>query len=156
MYHLNFTDTEVSDLSKTKWKSIVYSSVEEVAFEKLTATSAAKSKSKKLSYDALRTQPYLLELSPTLARLCFRFRTRTYNCKANQRSSYEHNELCRVCASAVEDQDHVVNCSVHSENSIDLSRVFGSNIAEDLGFLQELKIRSDCFQDSANEMSRWR
>ena len=127
-----------------------------VVFEKLTTTSAEKSKSKKLSYDALRTQPYLLDLSPTLARLCFRFRTRTYNCKANQKGSYEHNELCRLCASAVEDQDHVVNCSVHSENSIDLSRVFGSNIAEDFEFVQELKTRSDRFQDSTNEMARWR
>ena len=88
-----------------------------------------KSKTNSLLYEKFEIQPYLCHLLPNEARLIFKARVKSINCKANRKSKYS-NDLCCMCGRAKEEQSHIVNCPVvfHNCDLVDISIV--DNITE--------------------------
>ena len=72
------------------------------------------SKIRDICYQKLETQAYMT--SPIFnneeVSLLHALRSRYINVKANFSSKYQHNMLCPLCLSSVDDQPHILECSV--------------------------------------------
>ena len=103
--------------------------VRQKVFEELCEDNALKSKTNSLLYEKFEIQPYLCRLLPNEARLIFKARAKSINCKANRKSKY-NNDLCRICSQAKEEQSHIVNCPGLFQNGdrVDINIV--NNISE--------------------------
>ena len=118
------TDEEVAGLSYHRWKEIVQSKVEAKVFKQLCEAASKASKTKELTYTSLSTSKYLLSLPKIAARKIARFRSRTFLCKGNQKSSHV-NMNCRAGCEIVETQEHLVNCvSIHGSTVVDIDTSF--------------------------------
>ena len=99
--------------------------VRKVVFHELLEQSKSLSKIKALEYKVFRCQNYLSSMDTFSIRKIARLRSRTFACKANQKSANESNTFCRAGCSEVETQDHLLNCqSIHGDiNDIDTAFV---------------------------------
>ena len=109
-YGISFSDQEVSEMSVSKWKEIVSSTVEEVVFQELLEKARSLSKVRDLEYDEFGSQRYLSTMDTFSIRKIARLRSRTFACKANQKSAHDSNLFCRAGCSETETQDHLLNC----------------------------------------------
>ena len=126
-YGISFSDNEVSEMSVTKWKNIVSNHVEEVVFQELLQQSKSLSKIRELEYEGFSCQSYLTTMDTFSIRKIARLRSRTFACKANQKSANESNMLCRAGCAEVETQDHLLNCqNIHGVVS-DIDTTFVKN-----------------------------
>ena len=109
-YGIFFSDQEVSEMSISKWKGIVSSKVEELVFQELLEKARSLSKISELEYDEFGSQRYLSTMDTFSIRKIARLRSRTFACKANQKSAHTSNLFCRAGCSETETQDHLLNC----------------------------------------------
>ena len=109
LYNLN--EMEISVIPKTKWKSIVYTAVSSRAFEELKTECRGKTKTFPLHYSKFKCQDYVKTWKACDARLMFRIRSRTINCRNNHHSGHA-DITCRRCGTSIENQTHVINCPV--------------------------------------------
>ena len=107
------TESEISKMSKFKFKNLVRTKVSELARKYLIDLKAKHSKSAGLNIDFLKMQDYLFcdFLSIEEKQLLFKFRTRTYPCKTNFRHQYEPDLSCPICQQEDSPQ-HLLNCSI--------------------------------------------
>ena len=105
-----FTENEISQMKRTKFKSIVNEGVREAARKYLLESKESHSKSSSISND-LKLQQYLQckELSLNEKQLLFRLRTYTYECKANFPHQYLNDNTCLLCK-AEDSQEHLLQC----------------------------------------------
>ena len=111
LYGIQQDEDVIKAMNVGKWKNLVKEKVKKKAFEDLQADLLTKSKTRSLVYSCLKTQPYVFRLPPHEARLIFKARAKSINCKANRSSRYT-NDVCRICNETKEDQPHIVNCPV--------------------------------------------
>ena len=106
-YSLN--EMELSVISKSKWKAIVYTAVSAHAFDELRAECRGKTKTFSLRYNKFKCQDYVKVWKAFDARLMFRIRSKTINCRNNHHSGHE-DITCRRCKTSIETQSHIINC----------------------------------------------
>ena len=112
-YELQETDEDIANLSKEKWKSRVKEQVIDFAINYLNNENSLKTKtSHHPPRKTLETQEYFDYLSPADARLLFSIRCRTLDIKTCRKYCYDTDTVCRLCESADETVEHIVNkCS---------------------------------------------
>ena len=125
--NISLSDTEITQMKKGKFKALVKQAVREQARKYLIDLKHSHSKSKFLS-ERFIMQPYLRshEMSLKEKQLLFKFRTYTYECKANFRNKFLNNQLCNFCK--LEDtQEHLLSCNIIEKNmNLQYSDLFGT------------------------------
>ena len=114
------TDLEwVRKFKKDKFKKMVKSRIQEVAFQDLLASKEKHSKLKNLQYTGLKMQEYLShsDISVNQARILFKSRTRMTNYWNNFRGLVSC-QFCPVCKNEniIDSQEHSLECEVMVKN----------------------------------------
>jgi hypothetical protein len=137
------SDTEIRDLTKSQWKTIVGRQAKRVALEHLLQLRLKKGAG--LDYEEIKIKQYFKELSAGDARLVFRLRAEIYDIKANRR--YQYNDtVCRLCDSDVESLDHIVNECAEIPRSSTIIKLD----TDDMGDIRTIIRRVRCFEDLIN------
>ena len=82
-YNLPLRDDNVKNMGVKDWKWIVKSTIYREAFWELKAECNSNKKISHITYKRFGTSDYLLKLSPELARLVFKAKTRMFDIKSN-------------------------------------------------------------------------
>ena len=137
--NIDLTESEIKSMKKGKFKSLVKEKVKELARNHLLDLKSSHSKSRGLS-NKFVMQPYLKSNSLTLheKQLLFKFRTFTYECKANFRNKFHMNLSCTDCGNE-DTQEHLLNCSIHDNDKTDMkfSDIFGT-LEQQTNIIKEL------------------
>ena len=97
-YDLPLNDGNVKKIYGVKdWKWIVKSTIYREAFWELKAECYSSKKTSQITYKHLGTSDYLLKLSPKLARLVFKVKTRMFDVKINYKKKYRSVLTCPFC-----------------------------------------------------------
>ena len=117
--NINYTEQEITNMSKAKFKAIVKESIRETARNYLIDLKNSHSKSKGLD-NSYQLQPYLQcdSLSLQEKQLLFKFRTFTYEVKNNYKYKYKSDLTCHNCTET-DSQEHLLNCSIADNISKD-------------------------------------
>ena len=94
------------------WKSLVKSTINQVAFSKLVETCSTCRKTSHLRYSRLKTSKYLHELDPQFARVISRAKVRILDLKINFKKKYAQDLSCPFCRHDQETFEHVFSCNV--------------------------------------------
>ena len=113
-------------MKKQTFKTLVSRKVRESAGIYLHKLKEKHSKSKELK-NSDSIQEYLVsnQLSTDEKQLLFSLRSYTFSCKANYSFKYGSNLLCELC-NEIENQQHLLNCKVKTEENVKYSDLFGS------------------------------
>ena len=105
------TNSEIKNLSKLRFKTIIKSKIESYALVKLNAMKQKHEKSQYLKSSSFKVSEYLVDsrFSKSEAQLLFKLRSRTLNLKKNF-SSQNQDDLCRTCKLFPETQSHLLQC----------------------------------------------
>ena len=108
---INLSESEIRAMKKIKFKSIVTSSIVEVAKQYLISLKNKHKKSEGLSASD-KIQDYLItsQLTTEEKQLLFQLRTRSYDCKANFRNLYNNQLACSICGQE-DNQSHLLSCT---------------------------------------------
>ena len=96
------------------YKENIKSKIRLAAFDNLKDTQQSHSKVRNIHYDKLEVQKYMVSplFSNTEVNLLHALRSRSTECKANQKQKYVHtNLLCTLCEQEVDDQPHLMRCT---------------------------------------------
>ena len=148
----NLSDYDINHISKDAWKDIVKHNVTQVVLARLSSDIKEKTKTKHLSYNIFKSQPYMHQFSYKQVSILFKLRSFSVDCKGNRKSS--HNEFtCRLCKAAEETQSHVINCPVVNEDGtiLDLSKVLHGDFTEGDEEIIEICRRVDEFNKLVND-----
>ena len=104
--NINLSEDDIKSLKRERFKTLVKKSVREQGEIYLSKLRMNHSKSKNL-VGRFSLQDYLTcdQLNIQEKQLLFKFRTQTYDCKANYRRMYEPNLSCLMCG-AEDTQEH--------------------------------------------------
>ena len=135
-YGIDFSDQEISDLSKSAFKKIVLKQIHIKSFCEMREANQSKVKNilKSVQPDRnmkLTIQPYLKSqlITTVMKQQLFSLRNRSYNLKSNFKSLYGNDMICRICLDdqSVEDEIHTFEiCNVlieHDKSDIKFSHV---------------------------------
>ena len=111
-YNLPLNDANIKCMDHRYWKSLVKSTINQVAFSKLVETCSTCGKTSHLTYSRLKTSKYLHELDPQHARVIFRAKVRILDLKINFKKKYAQDLLCPFCRHDQETFEHVFSCNV--------------------------------------------
>ena len=115
-------DTAVKEMSKDSWKHLVRSKVTDQGRKSLINISESKKKTCGLKYgNTFQTQNYLTSYPAEAANIIFRLRSKSTNVLDNRGV---HDKECRLCGSAMETQQHAINCAMIAKNCSPLSLSF--------------------------------
>ena len=144
----NLSDSELPEISKDEWKTLVDTNVNEVAFTNLTQECKNMTKTYRLQYESFERQSYITACPSNIARLIFRIRGKVINCRDNH---HQANPIttCRLCHTYIETQNHTINCKkvCSSEDIISLQTYMSPSFEIDLVQLQKIEARYEKFQD---------
>ena len=118
-------DTAIKEISKDSWKRMVKTTVTGRAFESLKHLSKSKKKTQCLEYGStLETQEYLKKYPAEVVNVIFKLRSKSTNVLDNRGI---HDQVCRLCGSALETQQHAINCATIAKNCspLSLSTLYG-------------------------------
>ena len=120
----HYTEKYIQQQSKESYKREIKERIRNAAFEYLQDLQSKHSKVQGIVYKKFETQKYLK--SPLFkneeVNLLHALRSRVVAVKNNFSSKYKNNLLCPLCIMSIDDQPHILNCSV-------LKRKFRSNEA---------------------------
>ena len=109
IYDLQWTDDEILNMSKEKWKNFVEAKVRSYALNELNTELKEIKYARNLTpYDQLIAQPYLKTMRPMQARIIFQIRTHVIDLKGVRKYQYD-DTVCRLCGETTEDIHHVMN-----------------------------------------------
>ena len=150
-YHL--PECDIVNFSRHTWKERVKYNVTQAAFAQLTTDIKDKTKTKHLSYNSFKTQPYMHQFNHNNSSLIFKLRSFSIDCKANRKSSHA-NLSCRLCNAAEETQSHMVNCSVIRKNNatLDLTKIMLCNFSPGDNDVLEICKRVEDFGEAVNDL----
>ena len=139
-------------VSKESWKGIVKHNVTQVALAQLSVDIKDKPKTKHLSYHEFASQPYMHQSGHKQSSIIFKLRSFSIDCKANRKSS-NSDITCRLCKTADETQDHVINCpAVRGDGGLlDLSRILNADFDSDDVEVSEICDRVNEFNKLVND-----
>ena len=124
VYNLPVDEQAIVSTTKDSWKAQVKKAVIEIAVQDLIAEVKTKKKLAHIEFSAkLETQKYLSSYSTDVATVIFKLRGRSVNCLSNRGS----DDMCRLCGSTQETQEHAVNCGeiVDDGQYMDLRDIYG-------------------------------
>ena len=151
LYGLDCNDIFV--LSKSTWKGKAKKAVRDKAFSCLIIDSSNKSKTKKVTYSSYSRQSYLFGYKFEDACTIFKLRSRSVNCKGNQKSSSK-SIICRLCKTCDETQQHIINCPAASDGPIlDLSVIYEENIQPNNEVILQICSRVQSFLRKVNDIA---
>ena len=131
-YNFPLNNANIKRMDHRYWKSLVKSTISQVAFSKLVETCSTSRKTSHLPYRRLKTSKHLRELDPHHARVIFRAKVRILDLKINFKKKYAQDLLCPFCRHDQETFEHVFSCNVGlwSDNSLkEMSLTYLSNEA---------------------------
>ena len=141
MCSIELTESEISKMTKYKFKSLVKRRVTDLAREYLINLKVKHSKSAGLSDSFDKMQDYLScnDMSTEEKQLLFKFRTRTYPCKTNFRNLYEPDLSCSICLKE-DSPEHLLNCTAQGieTSGMDYNDIFG-DIKKQVKIIKVLK-----------------
>ena len=139
-------NVDVSSISKSEWKLLATSAINDFAFKWLKSESTSMKKTSSLQYESFETREYLLTCPADVALFIFRLRSRTLNCKDNHHKSHI-NLTCRWCHVEIETQDHIINCCTvfPNEPHLLLEEFRTSNFAINVYFVRKIMDRYTMF-----------
>ena len=111
-YNFPLNDANIKCMDHRYWKSLVKSTINQVAFSKLVETCSICRKTSHPTYSRLKTSKYLHELDPQHARVIFRAKVRILDLKINFKKKYAQDLLCPFCRHDQETFEHVFSCNV--------------------------------------------
>ena len=123
---------EIRECPHSQFKKIVKEKCRSVAFKSLIEQKNCHSKMGNLSYNELKTQPYLKDgvLNRNDARLLFQFRTRMIDVADNFKNDNKYTMLCPLCSESWDDQEHLLCCSkIHQKElpNVTYNDIFGND-----------------------------
>ena len=119
-YNVLLNDANIKRMDHRYCKSLVTSTINQLAFSKLVETCSTSRKTSHPTYRRLKTSKYLHELDPQRARVIFRAEVRILDLKINFKKKYAQDLLCPFCKHGQETFEHVFSCNVGlwSDNSL--------------------------------------
>ena len=108
-YSLQFSEEDITKMSKETFKIKVKKAVNDYAFKRLKEECKNKSKTQNITYDKFATQEYIKTMNPDCARIIFKCRSKTLNIREHTKYQNVH-ETCRWCGVTDETLEHVTNC----------------------------------------------
>ena len=109
-YNIDYTDEQVKQVSKERWKSAIKNKVKTHVWKELISKALLQKHGQRITLPSkLERQEYLTTLPSANARKIFHIRTGTIDLKGHRKYKYGDNTSCRLCNSEVEDVNHVVN-----------------------------------------------
>ena len=112
VYNFPLNDANIKCMDRRYWKSLVKSTINQVAFFKLVETCSTCRKTSHLTYSRLKTSKYLHELDPQHACVIFRAKVRILDLKTNFKNKYAQDLLCPFYRRDQETFEHVFSCNV--------------------------------------------
>ena len=112
VYNFPLNDANIKRMDHRYWKSLVKSTINQVAFSKLVETCFTCRKTSHLTYSRLKTSKYLHELDPQRVRFIFRAKVGILDLKINFKKKYAQDLLYPVCRRDQETFEHVFSCNV--------------------------------------------
>ena len=104
-------DSEIKDITKRKWKSLIKEKVKEKALQDLVRENSLKNKTKHNLYEKLEMSEYLNSNRNTkLANIIFAIRSGTLDIKEWNSWNYSDN-LCLLCEVKEETMEHFMECN---------------------------------------------
>ena len=147
-YNIDLCDDEIAKMSKKQFKKLIDDAVNREAFRSLMSSEKSKVQSiikctQQAKDGKSKPQDYLLskKLSTREKQTLFELRTRNFNCKSNQKSSFLADMTCRWCLNpnSYEDEKHTFQecTSLIDETKLRLSiqDVFGT-LEEQVNFVK--------------------
>ena len=101
---------------------LVNSKIKEVSFNNLKDECRGKKKTSDIEYKEMGLQNYMKDLFPEQARTVFKCRSKTLDLKTHLTYKYDDNKRCRVCGTADETLEHIVNCCEDEELVLDVDQ----------------------------------
>ena len=127
-YNINESDSEVANLSKNRWKSIVKDKVNTMALDNLNQEIDGQKHARNLPpYSKLTRQQYMEDLPPQLCRKLFHIRTGTVDLRGVREYMYGDNNTCRLCGTEAETVEHVTNRCPEITRTFHIQDVFTTN-----------------------------
>ena len=125
-YNIHLSENEIRNLKKDKFKEIVKTNIREEGRKYLLSLKNSHSKSKGLDIK-MSMQPYLVTKALSLQekQILFKFRTYTYECKANYKNKFHADLKCIDCGQ-LDTQEHIFDCSLLSISDVKHSDIFGT------------------------------
>ena len=142
---------EIFVLSKQAWKSKAKKAVRDKAFLCLSLDSTSKSKTEKIYYSSFNRQSYLFQYKFKDACTIFKLRSRSVNCRGNQKSSNK-SITCRLCNTCDETQQHIINCPISTDGTpLDMSVIYNEDIKPNDQTVLQICSRVHTFHQKVNE-----
>ena len=138
---MNVTFANIQKMSKTTWKNMVRSTIQQKTFKKLENKKQTHSKVKNLKYIRLEMQEYLKphdvkNVNKEVTQNIFRIRSKVINVKMNRKNQYETYE-CKVCLVEDGSQEHIYECKMiwdlKQKNNMEVpkyEKILGGNVEE--------------------------
>ena len=134
---IKINDTELKQISKNKFKKLTKEKIKTAAKKYLEKLKESHNKVKFIKYKKIQRADYITHDNLTHAetKLLFSLRSRMFPVLNNFRnSSSSENIDCRLCKSALEDQQHLLKCEVlrnaipelQSNKTIKYEHIFGN------------------------------
>ena len=113
----NLSFSDIKSTSKESLKALINDRINITALEELLSEKSKLSKVSELTYTKLEMQQYLLDenLSTRQKQLLFRWRTKMTKVGWNYGKK---DMLCPICSDAEDTQDHLLECSALSSDSL--------------------------------------
>ena len=152
-YGIDMTELEIQNMSKRKFRKLVYESVEKYALSKLIDTAKSQSKCqsilKNINENNFQIQKYLVcdSLIREEQLTLFSLRSFTFPVKSNYKYLFKSDMKCRGCKNetTIENESHLINfCSLFNEErcsigTLDHEHIFGT-LDEQISFIKRFKI----------------
>ena len=139
-YNINFSDEQIREMGKSKYKKLVNNQVNSIAFHEMMSSTKSKLqgiiKSTKQTKDKKsQVQEYLLtnKLTTKEKQTIFELRCRNYDVKTNFSSNFTEDMSCRLCndPQSIENEEHIFSTDCQSSIQVQNSKskfadVYGS------------------------------
>ena len=151
-YNIELNDEEIENMTITRFKNLIRTSIEAVVLQDLKRECATKSKTKHLQYNSFTQQQYITKLPPKLMFIVMRIRCSMLNTIHDRPYLYKGVVKCRLCGIGDESLHHIMNCYVVSSKIQTVCpSIFTDNFHED--YAVELAQHVERFYEAEMEVA---
>jgi hypothetical protein len=146
MLDIKLTFTEISEMSKHRFKQLVKQKTTEAAFIYLISEKNKRKKMSHLKYSSLEMQEYLLTGNRNISQLIFKARGRNLEIKTHNKLRYDDN-ICVGCGKNSESEEELLSCPGFCDKNeivpeiMSYSCLFGGSLSQMLKVAKVIKNR---------------
>ena len=151
----NLAESKPQEMSRPAWKQVVNTNVSNHAFLQLTEEAKEKTKTQHLVYSEFAPQQYIHHFHPKTASTIFKIRSMNIECKSNRKSNSPDN-LCRLCDTATETQQHLMECpkiTSPDDPPINLQSIIEEDVDINNQDIEEICRRISAFHDMDQQIN---